>query len=175
MRFEHRLYPWEACLIAASVPGCCPFLTLSRVARRVLHQAPCTNGRSPLACGRISMTTTATQNGGLRVSEETRNVSKAIESLLLVEGHLDQLEHHSAKQVKLLEDEREQFLKGADAAGVVIVNGQRLARLRGDVRTLKKAFSELRTESKDLKQETDLMFMESSDIICAAIEQLFKK
>ena len=65
--------------------------------------------------------------------------------------------------------------KGADAAGVVIVNGQRLARLRGDVRTLKKAFSELRMESKDLKQETDLMFMESSDIICAAIEQLFKK
>ncbi len=49
VHFEHRLYPWEACLIAASVPGCCPFLTLSRVARRVL--APCTLHQRTIAFG----------------------------------------------------------------------------------------------------------------------------
>ncbi|UPQ98096.1 hypothetical protein HOP50_02g13940 [Chloropicon primus] len=104
-------------------------------------------------------------------------VAKAIDSLLLVESHLTDLERHSSEQVKQLQEEQEVLATSAEYAVPSTLVGaanmvQPILAFHSEMKTLQTDFHKLQQDNDDFVKETYEMFSESSAIICDAIREL---
>ena len=112
-------------------------------------------------------------------SEKTKTtadyVSPPTKSLALVEDHLAQLEEHSAKQVRLLQQEQHVLEHASDFVSPTSngLDDGKLLKIQADVKRLQQDMFDLQKNHDDFIKETYDMFSEISLLTCEAVENCF--